>query len=329
MKILIGSLFALFILSFISCQKNADVQIPDNPASDSGTLVISRLYQEFYDEPGLFVDSATTKFFYDKSANSLTASSYYGIDDYTWTFTYDNNGNWTKDITSESGISTTKQFTRNANGDPTRFDYDYYGTNYTAFFQYETLPGNIKRTTVVDTQYIDYPRLAYYKADQDADGKLIRMEFLPWSHSNYSDHRVLHFYYNADNQISYLLDSTLIDLSQDGEIRKVEFTQDPGADNILDDFSKNLKGKNFWWFTHDKEYYLNYFYDYDYVGKALNQIKEYFSSYTAGSPQEPFTLVSTTTVQNRYDADNHLTEMVINKDGEIFGRYKFWYEKIK
>ena len=330
MRILIGIAFLSLVLTFLSCQKNADGQLPDNPPGDSGILVISRLYQEYYDAPGTTPDTGTAKLTYNKGNNSLLFSSYYGVDPATATWYYNNGGDLIKQDYMDGTLSGSYQFTRDGNSDVTKIDYQYYG-NHTAKFEYGTLPGNIKRTTLIDTMSLDYPfeaRYCYFKADEDMNGKLLRLQFLPWGNS--LDKEVIEYSYDASGQISMMLDSMSYDNGFTYAITKLEFTQDTRVtDSIIANFTMNVKGKNFWWFMGGANPYINFLYDYLYVGKPLAQIKEYETLYSPNRTTPPFSLISTTVMQNTVDTEGHLTEQVINKDGVIAGRYKFWYEKVK
>lgn len=340
MKNFIFSLLATVTVLFFSCQKQLDpLDLPQNPPADTiPSFVVTGTWWYYYDTTGAFVeDSQHVSFSYDTTAltTTVTDENWFWSGDFTFkhVFYYDKAGNWLKDAELDpvsGALKYTNVFSRNAAGDVTKFDYTSDLTipqSYSAIFQYNTVSGN-REVTIVDTAnaYNTAWWIGYYKVELDNTGKLVKRTSMPWR--QYQNSFADSYYYAADGEITKVISAAKYSLPTIYSSELVtEYVQDPLANSVLSDFTKNLKGKNFWWYNRDRDYMYNLLFDYNYVGKPLKSVKVTSNAYQNGTLTN--THIDNYTFNNQFDQDKNLTSTLVYRNGKKNYMYKFFYKKTK
>lgn len=262
------------------------------------------------------------RFNYPNSLNHVEVFQKYALHDTKRLVTYDNNGNWLEESVFWSGANSplfTNKFIRNANQDPTIFDYydkpDVFSpvSHYQLSFSYKTVNG-FKEVTVADTNYFVYRSRNYYRVTFDAAGYPSKKQLLEWSESRLVSS--VEYFYDAESQISktIITDSSVGDRNVVKETRT--FTRDARASNSLHEFAKSIKGKNFWWFDHDKDYHyyhLGFLDDFFTMGKPCTEILVNTSTYEDGVLKS--SIDEKVVYRNKYDAHGNLISFTHISDG--------------
>jgi hypothetical protein len=352
MKTIIVFLGVWTAVSLLSCQKQLSLPavppvIDSLPPVDSvphidsvHVFVVKDIWRYDYDASGIFIaDSEHMSFSYDTVAFTTTMTGAHmdavnGSFNYKDVFSFDNKQNWLKDDAYDPNnfnlLEHTYTFYRSAFGDPQRFEYskeDYSGNPryFTAYFQPRFLVNSNKETTIVDTSFLDYPHFSYYKVEQDAENKMIKRTFLPWSWSPFTESES--YSYDASGQIKKIVDSAYGADATTSVVTTSTYVQAPAATDALDVFSKGIKGKNFWWYLQGKAYNFNLLYDNYYVGKPLQSISQTIQELQNGVVTN--TTQKTYTLNNTFDADKNLSDCLLSINNKKMYRYKFAYEKRK
>jgi hypothetical protein len=272
-------LLILLVLSITSCQKELSDPLPENPnvTDSSNNFRVTKWNEYYYEDNGrtqIINDSAEYIYKYDDDVYKTTILGkdwYQGFlnNDYKIERYFDAKNNWLKEYVYEDSvtIALTGSFFRDITGLPQKYTYGRYRYNspgvetFTSVISYKSLPGGGKEIIVVDTMYEVYPSLAYYKVFLDVGGKPTRINYLPWN-KNTSPNSI-YFYYNNKNQIVKEIDSIFY-LGQVTEVNISSYIYDTLSNNIGKNLTLSLKGKDFWWFSQDKFYYLEHW---DYIDK--------------------------------------------------------------
>jgi hypothetical protein len=265
-------LVLVFPLLFTSCQKELTNPLPGNtPTEDSTTNArIIRWNEYFYNSNGTIInDSSLTIYQYDDLIHKTTilekdwySGGNLNSDEKSERF-FDANNNWTKEYIYSDNltIALKGQFIRNATGLPEKYIYERNTFNppgiqsFTSNIYYKLLSTGEKEITVVDTSYDVYPSLAYYQVFLDATGKPKKISHLSWSKNE--EPQNIYFYYNSNNEIVKEVDSTFY-LNQVISVITDTYTYDTLPSHFGKNLNLSLKGKDFWWFSQDKFYYLNH-----------------------------------------------------------------------
>ncbi len=333
----IPSFFALIIILFtISCQKELSDQSTENPTIGDTTrqFRIKTIWEYSYEIPGVAADSSRTDFTYDTMARTISIRSVFWDSQFSDpdssrnTFHYNSNGDWMEEDEYNPGLNTvawTNRFVRNASGQALQYNYTRNSPapeSYSAFFQYQSLPGGGQRVKVIDTTYLDYAIADYYQVDMDANGLIQKIEFLPWS---ISEGHVVRYSYSASGQMQQVTDSS-INSSGDGYVVLTNYVQELTANGVLETFVKKIKGNNFWWYMQDKYYNFNLFYDNYYVGAPLKEFTVKSQEFQSGVLVNQSEFIYS--FQNTIDTNRNLIESLIVLNGNIVGKRKFAYEKL-
>lgn len=332
----------------VSCQKQ--LSLPHDPAPPEDTIqaplpvfTVTDIWRYDYDSMGVAIaDSEHIHFEYDSTAPLRTITGEYrdavnGNFNYKHVYYYDNNNNWQEDDEYNpndfTAIKYSNLFYRDGNGDAMRFEYakdDYSGNprRFMARFQYRNLGNGNREVTVADSFYYDYPLTSYYKVQQDASGKPVRREFLTWSWN--PNTRTEMYSYDAGGQLQKVVDSAVFNSPPAPPVipvTTVTYTQDPAANGTLDKFTKELNGRNFWWYVQGVSYSYHLLYDPWYVGKPLKSISSTTKVFQNG------TLISTVqnnyTFNNTFDLDRNLSGFAYLRNGKKLHQYKFAYKQVK
>ena len=340
----IGLLVAvLCVILLISCQKEPDsidnppVPPPPPVVDTLPAYVVTGVWWYYYNATGALEDSEHVTYTYDTTALTTTIfdENWYpfGFFSNKHVFYYDKAGNWTKDAeldVASNAVRRSNIFIRNASGDPIRFDYSIEGDpkSYSALFQYKSLANSNKEITVVDSMntFNSAWWTGYYKVELDNAGKMVRRIAMAWDkNNNYTNQ---HYFYDANGQIIKVVDSSRYNSTTTWSVITTSYIQDPLANYVLDTFSRNLKGKNFWWYDCDRNYIENSFYEYTkYIGNPL------ISQQITTTVYENGILINSTartvTFTNTYDQDKNLTSLISYENGKKRMMYKFFYKKTK
>jgi hypothetical protein len=344
MKTIIVSVGVWMAISLLSCQKQlsfpAVPPVTDSlPADTLPVFQLTDILEYNYDAAGVTIaDSSHTNFLYDTVASTVTMTyrrwdAVNGNDNSKHVFTYDANDNWMKDDeydkSNYSQIKYSNRFTRSGD-EAQRYDYskdDYMGNPrpFTAFFQHTSLAGGVHETKVVDTSFLDYTYYTYYKAQQDASGKLIKRQYIPWRQNQYHD--IEEYTYNAAGQIQKVVDSNYLDAAIAVYVTTTVYEQEPEITDAIEVFTRQIKGRNFDWYMQGKSYDFNLLYDNYYTGAPLRSFTATEHYFENGALMR--TRINAYTINNVIDLDNNLKEALISINGKTDRKFHFTYKRIK